>query len=170
MVWWSGLVCILYPTPGTGPFRSAPFREIVRPEPDEDGGHYCAYCRQLPCTVIVILQDLPPYVTGIGNAHSIYWQSVFRLRVRIYSHSYSTATYCSHPDAFVMFAGTSAVLCNVLTPSREVWRAKSTPFLLSASTCAYAGFQSRLRSLYNLCSHQTAFCTIKCGQVVTTLS
>ena len=33
----------------------------------------------------------------------------------------------SHPDAFAMLSGTSAVLSNVLTPSREVWRAKSTP-------------------------------------------
>ena len=68
--------------------------------------------------------DCIDYVTGIGNAHSIYWQSVFRLRAP------STDTSCSHPDAFVMLSGTSAVLCNVLTPSREVWRAKSTPFLL----------------------------------------
>ena len=40
----------------------------------------------------------------------------------------STDTSCSHPDAFVMLSGTSAVLCNVLMPSREVWRAKSTLF------------------------------------------
>ena len=31
--------------------------------------------------------DCIDYVTGIGNAHSIYWQSVFRLRARIYNHS-----------------------------------------------------------------------------------
>ena len=36
----------------------------------------------------------------------------------------------SHPDAFVILFGTSAMLCNVLTPSTEVWRAKSTLFLL----------------------------------------
>ena len=31
--------------------------------------------------------DCIDYVTRIGNAHSIYWHSVFRLRARIYSHS-----------------------------------------------------------------------------------
>ena len=31
--------------------------------------------------------DCIDYATGIGNAHSIYWQSVFRLCARIYSHS-----------------------------------------------------------------------------------
>ena len=29
-----------------------------------------------------------------------------------------------------MLSGTSAMLCNVLTPRKEVWRAKFTPFLL----------------------------------------
>ena len=48
----------------------------------------------------------------------------------------STDTSCSHPDAFVMLSGTSAVLCNVLTPSREVWRAKFTPFLLHHPLCS----------------------------------
>ena len=79
-----------------------------------------------PCIGI----DCIDYVTGIGNAHSIYWQSVFHLRARIYTVIFIIATSCSHPDAFVMLSGTSAVLCNVLMPSREVWRAKSTPFLL----------------------------------------
>ena len=75
----------------------------------------------------------------------------------------STATSNSHSNAFVLLLSeTSAVLCNVLTPSTEVWRAKSTLFLLPSPVatvgiryrecqyCAYAGSQSRLHSLYNL--------------------
>ena len=40
----------------------------------------------------------------------------------------STATSSSHPDAFVISSGTSAMQCIVLTPSTQVWRVKSTLF------------------------------------------
>ena len=69
--------------------------------------------------------DCIDYVTGIGNTHSIYWHSVFRLRAHLQS-------FLAQPPPTLnptpLSLGTSAVLCNVLTPSREVWRAKSTLF------------------------------------------
>ena len=72
-----------------------------------------------------------------------YYHRLHRLRNRDWTRPYSlacthtssvipstAATSNSHPDAFIILSGTSAVLCNVLTPSTEVWRAKSTLFLL----------------------------------------
>ena len=75
------------------------------------------------CYTVLPYIDCIDYVTGIGNAHSIYWQSVFRLRAHLQSFLAQPPPTLT-PMPFVILSRTSAVLCNVLT---EVWGAKSTP-------------------------------------------
>jgi hypothetical protein len=50
-----------------------------------DNTHPCFTPAQtLPNSSLLHTIDYIDYVTGIGNAHSIYWHSVFRLRTHIY--------------------------------------------------------------------------------------
>ena len=83
----------------------------------------CALVDSLP-HFLSLRNNVIDYITGIKNTHSIYWHSVFR---------HLQSFLAQPPPALTpmpLLSGTSAMLCNVLTPSTEVWRAKSTPFLL----------------------------------------
>ena len=59
----------------------------------------------------------PPPLRSHRRLRNRGWKRLFNLLALSVSPA---ATSCSHPDAFVILSGTSAVLCNVLTPSREV--------------------------------------------------